>query len=180
MPALADPVTTSQLSSVQIRVGNALPTRDLFPSYTMSPEYFFYARQPHQSRRMCRIPRSISSPGSQWTGSWRGMGLLLDCSSDLPMLPLPLLPLPTSSASVSVAAPLVLDSLPGCQYQMTSYDNADVTDVDPAYGLQLHHPRFLEYVRAPELAHLLKLPSGVLASPYGPGGGYVGCPPAAA
>ena len=48
------------------------------------------------------------------------------------------------SVSVSGAAPLpppVLDSLPGCQYRMTSYDNTDVTDVDPTNVLQLHHPR---------------------------------------
>ena len=38
VPTLADPVTTSQLSSVPIRVGNAFPTSDLFPLYTMSPE----------------------------------------------------------------------------------------------------------------------------------------------
>ena len=43
---------------------------------------------------------------------------------------------------------------------MPSYDNADVIDVDPAYGLQLHHPRFLEYVKAPELARLLSCPPG--------------------
>ena len=38
---------------------------------------------------------------------------------------------------------------------MTSYDRAEVADVDPVYGLQLHHPRFLEYVGAPESARLL-------------------------
>ena len=38
---------------------------------------------------------------------------------------------------------------------MTSYDNTDVTIVDPTYGLQLHHPRFLEYVGAPDSARLL-------------------------
>ena len=43
MPTLADPVTMSQLSFVPIRVGNVLPTGDLFPSYTMSPEYSLYA-----------------------------------------------------------------------------------------------------------------------------------------
>ena len=46
-------------------------------------------------------------------------------------------------------------SLPGCPYRMTSSDSADVADVDPAYGLQLHHPRFMEYVGAPESARLL-------------------------
>ena len=64
------------------------------------------------------------------------------------------------SVSVSGAAPLVLDSLPGCQYRMTSYDNTDVTDVDPTYGLQFHHPRFLDYVGAPESARLLSRPPG--------------------
>ena len=117
------------------------------------------------------------------------MDLLLDCSWDLPMLPLPLLPLPTSSvlppepvvapsaaaspdlsregpfdagqsASLSGAVFCVLDSLPGCQGRMTSYDNADVTNVDPAYGLQLHHPRFREYVGAPESARLMSRPLG--------------------
>ena len=57
-------------------------------------------------------------------------------------------------------APHLLDNLPGCQYRMTSYDNTDMTEVDPAYGLQLHHPRFLEYVRAPESARLLSLSPG--------------------
>ena len=38
---------------------------------------------------------------------------------------------------------------------MTSYDDADRKEVDLAYGLQLHDPRFLEYVGAPESACLL-------------------------
>ena len=44
------------------------------------------------------------------------------------------------------------------QYRMTSYDPAEVADVDPAHGLQRHHPRFLEYVGAPESAGLLSRP----------------------
>ena len=50
---------------------------------------------------------------------------------------------------------LISDGLPGCPYHMTSYDRAEVADVDPAYGLHLHHPHFLEYVGAPESARLL-------------------------
>ena len=53
------------------------------------------------------------------------------------------------------AAPQVLERLPGCQYRMTSYDFADRSDLDPAYGLHLHDPRLLEYVSAPESARLL-------------------------
>ena len=56
----------------------------------------------------------------------------------------------------SGATPQVLDSLLGCQYRMTSYDDdADRSDLDPAYGLHLHDPRLLEYVGAPESARLL-------------------------
>ena len=50
---------------------------------------------------------------------------------------------------------LISDRLPGCPYRMTSYASADIADVDPVYGLQLHHPRFLEFIGAPESARLL-------------------------
>ena len=58
-------------------------------------------------------------------------------------------------ASGSGASPRVLDSLPICQYRMTSYDEENTrSDVSPAYGIHLHDPRLLEYVRASELARL--------------------------
>ena len=49
------------------------------------------------------------------------------------------------TASGSGAAPRVLESLPGCQYQMMSYDAADRTNLDSGYGLHLHDPLFLEH-----------------------------------
>ena len=53
-------------------------------------------------------------------------------------------------------SPLVLNSMPGCQFRMTSYDNRDSRDdLDPAYGIQLHDPRMIEYMGAPESARLL-------------------------
>ena len=56
----------------------------------------------------------------------------------------------------SGTSPQVLDSLPGCQYRMTSYDDdVDHSDLSLAYGLHLHDPRLLEYVGAPESARLL-------------------------
>ena len=55
----------------------------------------------------------------------------------------------------SGATPQTLESIPGCQYRMTSYDDADRCDLDPAYGFHLHDPRLLEYVGAPESARLL-------------------------
>ena len=48
--------------------------------------------------------------------------------------------------------PLISEGLPGCPYRMTSYLEEDIADVDPAFGVQLHHPHFLECIGAPELA----------------------------
>ena len=57
---------------------------------------------------------------------------------------------------VSGASPRVLDGMRGCQYRMTSYDqDSGGPDFSPAYGIQLHDPRLLEYVGAPESARLL-------------------------
>ena len=57
---------------------------------------------------------------------------------------------------VSGASPRVLDGMQGCQYRMTSYDqDSGGPDFSPAYGIQLHDPRLLEYVGAPESARLL-------------------------
>ena len=75
----------------------------------------------------------------------------------------------------SGATPQTLESLPGCQYRMTSYDDADRSDMDPAYGLHLHDPRLLEYVGAPAQPS-----AGLLVASYGPGSGYLGCPSVAA
>ena len=48
------------------------------------------------------------------------------------------------------------NSLPGCQYRMTLYDDSvDRSDLNPAYGFHLHDPRLLEYVGAPESARLI-------------------------
>ena len=52
-------------------------------------------------------------------------------------------------------SPLISMGMPGCPYLMTSYTGTDMVDADATYGLQLHHPRFLEFIGAPELARLL-------------------------
>ena len=53
-------------------------------------------------------------------------------------------------------SPLVLNSMPGCQYRMTSYDDcANRYDLDPADGIHLHDPRMMEHMGAPESARLL-------------------------
>ena len=57
---------------------------------------------------------------------------------------------------MSGVSPRMLDGMQGCQYRMTSYDqDSDGPDFFPAYGVQLHDPRFLENVGAPGSARLL-------------------------
>ena len=52
-------------------------------------------------------------------------------------------------------SPLVLNSMPGCQFHITSYDDRDNRyNLDPAYGIHLHDPRMMEYMGAPESARL--------------------------
>ena len=50
---------------------------------------------------------------------------------------------------------LLETGLPGCPYRFSEAGDLPFTDGNPAYGLQLHHPRFLEFVGAPESARLL-------------------------
>ena len=52
-------------------------------------------------------------------------------------------------------SPLISTGLPGCPYRMTSYTGTALSDADETYGLQLHHPQFLEFIGAPESARLL-------------------------
>ena len=51
--------------------------------------------------------------------------------------------------------PLLEMGLPGCPYRFSEYGGLPFSDGNPAFGLQLHHPRFLELVGAPESARLL-------------------------
>ena len=52
-------------------------------------------------------------------------------------------------------SPLVTTGLPGCPYRIASYSGPAVADTNPAFGMQLHHPRCLECIGAPESARLL-------------------------
>ena len=52
-------------------------------------------------------------------------------------------------------SPLISTGMPGCPYRMPSYTGTALVDADATYGLQLHHPRFLEFIGAPESARLL-------------------------
>ena len=45
--------------------------------------------------------------------------------------------------------PLIKTRLPGCPYRYRSYSGQAFSDLNPAFGLQLHRPRFLEFVGLP-------------------------------
>ena len=67
------------------------------------------------------------------------------------------------AAGTSAAAPpidlgagrLLETGLPGCPYRFSESGGLPFSDGNPVYGLQLHHPRFLEFVGARESARLL-------------------------
>ena len=53
-------------------------------------------------------------------------------------------------------SPVVMDSMTGCQYRMTSYEERVTnSDMDPSYGIHMHDPRVIEYMGAPESARLM-------------------------
>ena len=83
----------------------------------------------------------------------------VECSTEVPCMPDLSREGPFDVHQVTTdsgASPRVLDSLPGYQYRMTSYDMAnDRSDFSPEYGIHLHDPWLLEYVGAPESARLL-------------------------
>ena len=55
----------------------------------------------------------------------------------------------------SVPSPRLLQDTQGCLFRMTSYDvESDGPHFAPEHGVQLHDPRLLEYVGAPESARL--------------------------
>ena len=52
-------------------------------------------------------------------------------------------------------SPLLGTGLPGCPYHFTPYSRQPFADGNPAFGLQIHHPWFLEFIGAPRSASLL-------------------------
>ena len=57
--------------------------------------------------------------------------------------------------SMAENARMTDSGIPGCPYRFLESDELPFIDGNLTYGLQLHHPRFLELVGAPESARLL-------------------------
>ena len=64
---------------------------------------------------------------------------------------------------------LLETGLPGCPYRFSESGGLPFSDENPAYGLQIHHPRFLEFVGAPESALTPGLFADVLGGSVGQG-----------
>ena len=64
---------------------------------------------------------------------------------------------------------LLETGLSGFPYRFSESANLPFTDGNPAYGLQVHHTRFLELVGAPESARLLDCSPTFWVDKFGPG-----------
>ena len=74
-----------------------------------------------------------------------------------PLVPVHLVVLRDAATEPAAAGghPLISTDLTGCPYGMTTYREEDIVCVDSAFEVQVHHPRFLECIGAPELSRLL-------------------------
>ena len=91
-------------------------------------------------------PGSTPMPGQSWVQT-----VLASGTSSRPEV-----------GSSAVAPPMDVEDcllletgLPGCPYRFAEHSGQPFSDGNPAFGLQLHHPRFLEFVGAPESHRLL-------------------------
>ena len=105
-----------------------------------------------QSNRRSLSPGLVQSDGSFYsaTDSPTGQAPVIRHS--------PSFGLPLGREGPFVAAnphPQIGDDMGGCAYRFRTYRESVFADYDGQFGLPLHHPRFLEWVGAPESARLL-------------------------
>ena len=133
-PVLGDPIAFAQCAPVP---GSDTPLT--LPVYTMPSGL---ALMPGQSSVQTVMASAVSSRPEGWSSA---MPHTLDVSRAGPFDAY-------SSPMDTEDSPLVTTGLPGCPYRITSYTGSAVADTNPAFGMQLHYPRFLG---APESAQLL-------------------------
>ena len=77
-------------------------------------------------------------------------------------------------------SPMVLDSMSGCQYRMTSYkDRTNRDDLDPSYGIHLHDPPYDGIYGGPRISSPTRPDARILARTYGSGTDSAGSAPIA-
>ena len=143
LPLMLDGTLAYNLSLVDPGSDLSLVTIPIYPlpawmALKPSPSLIRQSLKPspspiRQSRREHRSPAASSSRDRSREGPFDAYCVPLDTGDHL----------------------LVSSGLPGCPYRMTSYAGTNVAEVNTAYGIQVHHPRFLEFIGAPESARLL-------------------------
>ena len=136
-PVLGDPIAFAQCALVP---GSDTPMT--LPVYTMPSGLAF---MPGQSSVQTVMASAVSSRPEGWSsGRPRTLGVSREGPFDAYASPMDM-----------EDSPLVMTGLPGCPYRITSYTGPALADTNPAFGIQLHHPRFMEFIGAPESARLV-------------------------
>ena len=134
-PILGDPVTFT--------LCDPIPGSDAPPmTFTVYPLPSGLALLSGQSSVRTILATAVSSRPDVWS---TGVPRTYDVSREGPFDAY-CLPMDTGS--------LAATGLPGSAYRITSYAGPSVADSNQAYGMQLHHPRYLEFIGAPESARL--------------------------
>ena len=134
-----DPFFGAPIAFAQCNKMPGLDTPMTLPIYSMPKEANIF---PDQSAVSTVLASGVSPDSIQWSTA---EDIVRDISREGPF---------DASASPMDTAdgPLISTGLPGCPFRITSYTGTARSDADGTYGLQLHHPRFLEFIGAPESA----------------------------
>ena len=135
-----DPFFGAPIAFAQCNKMPGLDTPMTLPIYSMPKEANIF---PDQSAVSTALASGVSPDSIQWSTA---EDMVRDISREGPF---------DASPMDTADGPLISTGLPGCPYRITSYTGTALSDADETYGLQLHHPRFLEFFGAPESARLL-------------------------
>ena len=141
LDSLSDPCFGSPIAFAQCAMipGSDAPMK--LPVYTLPSSASYMTGQ-------SSVPRVLASGTSPRPVQWSTDTDRMDITSEGPFDAV-------ASPMDTEDSPLVTTGLPGCPYRITSYTGPALSDMNPAFGLQLHHPQFLEFIGAPESARLL-------------------------
>ena len=137
-----DPFFGAPIAFAQCNKIPGLDTPMTLPVYTMPKEANIF---PDQSAVPTVLASGVSPDSVPWSTA---EDLMNDISREGPFDA-------GTSPMDTEDSPLITTGLPGCPYRIKSYTGTALLDANTTYGLQLHHPRFLEFIGAPESARLL-------------------------
>ena len=142
LDSFSDPLLGTPIAFAQCALIPGSDTPMTLPVYTM-PSGLTY--MPGQSSVSTVLASGASSRPERWSTD---TARIADIAREGPFDAF-------ASPMDTADSPLVTTGLPGCPYRITSYNGPALSDMNLAFALQLHHPRFLEFIVAPESARLL-------------------------